>query len=127
MLRPVHFELYAEDLQRAKKFYETVFGWQFSKWEGYDYWMIKTGSDSEKGIDGGMLPRKGTVGENDPVIGYVNTIDVPNLDEYSEKVKAAGGINVVPKRAIPKMAYLAYFKDTEGNIFGMFESNPEAK
>ena len=58
MPRPIHFEIPAENPQRAMQFYETLFGWKFQKWEGdSDYWLITTG-DSQPGIDGGLMRRR---------------------------------------------------------------------
>jgi predicted enzyme related to lactoylglutathione lyase len=54
-------------------------------------------------------------------------MDVPNFDEYSKKILDAGGVVAVPKTAMPGMAYLGYFKDNGGNIFGIWEENKEAK
>src|SRR5271154_5487358 len=60
MPRPIHFEIHAENPQRAIKFYTDLFGWTFSKWNGpQDYWLIKTGEPGTPGIDGGLLPRRG--------------------------------------------------------------------
>ena len=76
MPRPIHFEIPAENPERAMKFYSSVFGWKFSKWGGpVDYWMISTGQPGEPGIDGGLMPRR------DPAQPCVNTIAVPNVDE----------------------------------------------
>ena len=60
MPRPVHFELEAEDPERAVRFYTDVFGWKFDKWEqeGFPYWLITTGGPEEPGIDGGLGPRQ---------------------------------------------------------------------
>ena len=58
MPRVVHFELPADDPQRAVGFYEKVFGWTITKWEGpFDYWLVTTGSDDELGINGAITPR----------------------------------------------------------------------
>src|SRR5215469_8339278 len=74
--RPVHFEIPAENPERAMQFYTTLFGWKFQKWDGpMDYWMIFTGQTGEPGIDGGLMPRR------DPAQPCVNTIGVANLDQ----------------------------------------------
>jgi predicted enzyme related to lactoylglutathione lyase len=111
----------ADDPERAVKFYKDVFGWKITKWAGpQDYWLITTGPDGQMGINGGLFKRQGPV-------GHVNTIDVPSVDEFAEKVKAAGGEQVVPKMTIPGVGYLAYCKDTEGGIFGIMQSDHSAK
>jgi uncharacterized protein len=127
MPRVVHFEIHAADPERGVKFYEKVFGWTFQKWEGpMDYWLITTGPDSEPGINGGLLPRRGEI-DGQAVIAYVCTIGVDDLDATAATVEANGGTVAVPKMPIPGMGWLAYYKDTEGNIFGMMESDPNAK
>ncbi|HVK40733.1 MAG TPA: VOC family protein [Candidatus Kapabacteria bacterium] len=119
MPRVVHFEISADDPERAKDFYTGVFGWDFQSWGGpMDYYMVRTGEGP--GIDGGMFKRRGDV-------GHVNTIDVPSVDDFAASVVAKGGQVVVPKNAIPGIGWLVYCKDTEGNIFGMMQSDPEAK
>jgi predicted enzyme related to lactoylglutathione lyase len=122
MPRPVHFEISADDMERAKEFYEQVFGWRIEKWEGpIEYWNIMTGEESETGIDGGLMRRE----EQPP--GTVNTIDVPNLDEYMAKAKDAGAEIVMDKMPVPGVGWMCYIKDTEDNVFGMMEMDESAK
>ncbi|MGD8634268.1 MAG: VOC family protein, partial [Anaerolineales bacterium] len=83
MGRVVHFELPADDPERAIKFYEQTFGWTFQKWEGpMEYWFVSTGPEDEPGIDGGLARRE------DPDSSTENTIDVESVDEAVEKIKA---------------------------------------
>ena len=122
MSRPVHFEISADDPERAKEFYERVFGWKVEKWDGpIEYWMISTGAEDEPGIDGGLMKRE----ETPP--GTVNTVDVPNLDEYMAKAVEAGATIVQPKMAVPGVGWMCYFMDTDGNVMGLMESDPSAK
>src|SRR5579872_5292277 len=110
MPRPIHFEIPAEDPDRAMEFYKKVFGWTFQKWDGpMPYWMIITGSDKEPGINGELMPRR------DPAQPCVNTVGVTDLDDSLATVAAHGGKEVVPKMAIPGVGWLAYCKDTEGH------------
>ena len=125
MPRPIHFEIHAADPERAIAFYQKLFGWQFTAWEGpMPYWVIKTGDGP--GIDGGILPRKGTISADAPVIAYVCTIDVAQLDDSVAKALELGGEMALPKQAIPGIGWLAYLKDPEGNIFGMMQNDPAA-
>jgi len=127
MPRPVHFEIPAENPQRAIDFYSKVFGWKFRKWDGpMDYWLIKTGPDGQPGINGGMVRRQGLI-DGQAVIAYVCTIDVANLDQQIKDVGNKGGQIVLPKMPIPGLGWLAYGKDREGNIFGMMQSDKTAK
>lgn len=122
MPRVVHFEIDAKKPDRAIKFYEKVFSWKIKKWEGpVEYYLITTGKESEPGIDGGLSRRT----ESEP--STVNTIDVPSVDEFIKKVEANGGTIIRPKMAVPGVGYMAYFKDPEGNIFGMMENDESAK
>jgi predicted enzyme related to lactoylglutathione lyase len=126
MPRVVHFEIHAENPERAIAFYQSVFPWEFSKWPGpTDYWLIKTGPDSQPGINGGLLRRMGVI-DGTAVIAYVCTVDTDSVDASTAKVTAAGGSIVLPKMAIPQVGWLVYCKDTEGNIFGIMQSDPGA-
>ncbi|MFZ2522705.1 MAG: VOC family protein [Minisyncoccia bacterium] len=130
--RVVHFEIYAQDVERAKKFYSDVFGWEYQKWDfgGQAYWGILTApkGSTEHGIDGGLLkrPSQDPTGK-DPVIGYCCTVQVVDIDVTITKIEKAGGTLALAKMAIPGMAWQAYYKDTEGNIFGIHEPNVNAK
>ena len=126
MPRVVHFEIHADDPQRAVNFYQDIFGWQINKWEGpEDYWLVITGPDNEPGINGAILRRHGPV-NGDAVIAYICTIDVPSVDDVTAKITAHGGTIALPKMAVPQVGWLAYGKDTEGNIFGVMQSDPSA-
>jgi predicted enzyme related to lactoylglutathione lyase len=129
MPRVIHFEIHAGDPERAIKFYQTLFGWTFQKWEGpMPYWLVTTGPDNQPGINGGLLPRQGPAPlDNQAVISYVCTIDVESLDASIGSVEANGGGIALPKMPVPGIGWLAYCKDTEGNIFGMMQSDPNAK
>jgi len=121
MSRVVHFELAADDPERAVSFYSNVFGWKVDKWDGpEDYWLATTGDKSEPGIDGAIMRRS----EHMPPV--VNTIGVSSVDDTVAKITANGGQVVAPKMAIPGVGYLAYCVDTEGNTFGIMQSDPSA-
>ena len=119
MNRVVHFEIPADDISGASKFYEGVFGWTFQKYEGpVDYWMIKTG-DGEPGINGGLMERRGPG-------GWINVIDVQSVDDTVERIRLKGGKVVVDKMPIPGVGYLAYCQDTEDNVFGVMQMDESA-
>lgn len=127
MARVVHFEIHADNPERAIKFYSSVFGWEFTRWDGpADYWLIQTGADNEPGINGGLVRRQGVV-DGTAVIAYVCTLDVTSLDECLARVTQSGGQIALPKQEVPGVGWLAYAKDTEGNIFGMMQANPNAR
>lgn len=127
MPRVVHFEIHAGDPNRAVDFYTKLFGWTFQKWEGpMDYWMVITGADDQPGINGGMVQRQGEI-DGQAVIAYVCTVDVADVDASLETALANGAEIAVPKMAVPGVGWLAYCKDTEGNIFGMMQADPNAE
>lgn len=124
MSRVVHFEVHAEDPQRAIRFYHEVLGWTFQPGGG-DYWMIETGPADQPGINGGLVARRGMI-DGTAVIAYVCTVDSADVDASLASVERAGGTVVVPKMAVQGVGWLAYAKDTEGNIFGMMQNDPSA-
>ena len=122
MPRVVHFEVDAKKPERAIRFYEEVFGWKIEKWKGpIDYWLIMTGKEKEPGIDGGLSIRT----EAKP--STVNTIDVASVDKYLKKIVDNGGKIVRPKMAVPGVGWMAYFKDPEGNTWGIMKSDQSAR
>ena len=126
MNRVVHFEVHAEDPERAIRFYSAVLGWSFTHWGGpMDYWLITTGPDDQPGINGGMVRRMGAI-DGQAVIAFVCTVDVASVDDSVAKALENGGTAALPKVAIPGVGWLAYVKDTEGNIFGMMQNDPSA-
>lgn len=130
MPRPVHFEIHAENLERAVEFYTSVFGWESQDWSGMaggPYVGLITGPDDEAGINGAIMPREGAnpiVGG--PIGGAVLTIQVDDFDETAARIMQAGGRVAVPKHALAGMAWQGYFHDTESNFFAIHQADPEA-
>jgi predicted enzyme related to lactoylglutathione lyase len=127
--RPIHFEIHAADPERVQRFYGALFGWSFTPVQGMPYHLIHTGTDGEPGIDGGLVRRIGpnpAPQEPTPVVGYVCTINVDDLDGSVEKAVALGGVVALPKMAVPGFGWLAYCKDSESNVFGMMQLDPSA-
>jgi predicted enzyme related to lactoylglutathione lyase len=108
----VHFEIPADDMQRAKTFYTNLFGWKFEGVQGMDYMIVDT-----YGLGGGMVKRIQT---NQQIFVQIG---VPSVDEYSTKVEKLGGKIIVPKTPIPGMGYFAICTDTENNVFGIVETD----
>ena len=118
MGRVVHFEITANDMKRAKKFYET-FGWKIedSGMEGTDYQLAKTGEDSI-GLDGAIMPKEYNP---QPAILWIS---VDDLDDMLGKVVIAGGKTVGERHSIPGIGETVYIEDTEGNTVGLIQSAP---
>lgn len=122
MHRVVHFELAAQDPERAAEFYRQAFGWVIKKWEGpAEYWLVTTGAESEAGINGGILRHR----EGGP--RTMVTIAVESVDDAVQQVLRCGGQVASPKMAIPGVGYQAYCLDTEGAVIGIHQFDPSAK
>lgn len=123
--RPVHFEIHADDPQRAIAFYTDVFGWTVNQRADQQYWLVSTGPKDEPGIDGAILPRMGDrPAAGAPVVGMVNTMQVADLDVALAKAYERGGVLALDKMVIPGVGTVAYVLDSEANVIGMLQ--PEA-
>lgn len=128
MPRPIHFEIQAANVERAQAFYKALLGWPFKQWGDVPYGLVATGEKDAPGIDGGLLPRQGGApADGAAVNAFACTVDVADLDAYARRAGELGGTIVVPKMPIPAVGWLAYAKDTEGNIFGMMQMDANAK
>jgi uncharacterized protein len=120
----VWFEIPADNIERAKKFYGALFGWKIEKFPAAvgDYWHIDTGGGpAGAGPDGGLLPR---MHSNQPITSYVA---VPSVDESAAKVVKLGGKIMKSKTAVPHMGYFVICTDTENNEFALWECNENAE
>ena len=126
MDKVVHFEIPADDAARAKEFYGSIFEWEMNDADmggGVVYTTAQTVAVDEKmqpkepgAINGGIMKR--TSDTPTPVI----TIQVDSIDEALKKIEAGGGSTVQPRTEIPNMGAFGYFKDSEGNTMGLWES-----
>ena len=126
MDKVVHFELPADNTDRAKKFYQESFDWQITDYPEMKYTIIRTAETDENmmikesgAINGGLF-KKGEV-EN-PVVAPSFSVDVKDIDEAIKKIKNAGGLILKDKTQVGEMGYVAYFKDTEGNILSVWQN-----
>ena len=126
MHQVVHFEIPADDLDRAKTFYGSVFGWELQSvpMGGGEYTVVKTTPVDEQtqmptepgAINGGMMQR------DELLRAPVLTIDVDAIDDALREIEAGGGSTVTPRTEIPGMGAFAYFRDPEGNVLGLWET-----
>ena len=107
MRKVVHFEIPADDVDRATRFYGSVFGWDVRHVPDLDYTLVNT----EPGDEAAGMP-------STPVL----MLDVESVDDALKQVEAAGGAIVTPRTEIPGMGAFAYFTDPEGNTLGLFEN-----
>lgn len=131
MGRPVHFEIHADDIERAAKFYGEVFGWKFEDWSEYagmPYLGAVTGDEKEPGINGAIMKRQGPPPEQSQAVnGYACTMGVEDYDASEAIILKNGGKVALPKYALPGMAWQGYYLDTEGNLFGIHQPDENAK
>ncbi|MDQ5938828.1 MAG: uncharacterized protein QG642_518 [Patescibacteria group bacterium] len=120
----IHFEVQADDVSRAKEFYEKAFGWKISqamskeKGDPMDYWMLETGPREEPGISGGLYQRT----PENPLHTYDCTILVEDIDKAVADVKANGGTILREKSLMEGIGWFAAGQDTEGNKFGLMQA-----
>jgi uncharacterized protein len=117
------FAINADDVPRARDFYQNVFGWTFEPWGPPNFYRIQTG----EAPTGQALPRSGGLQERrelipgSKMIGFECTITVDNLDETIRSIESHGGKMITSKFRIPSICTVAYFQDTEGNVAGVSE------
>ena len=122
MSRVIHFDLSADNPERAAGFYRQVFNWQVTKWQGpEDYWLIQTGTSQEHGLTGGIA---GRISPHDTTAVI---FDVESVDETANKIVEAGGRIREEKRTISGVGYLVMCFDTDGNTFGIMQLDESVK
>lgn len=121
--RVVHFEIPADDEDRAREFYRQAFGWNMQPMPEMQYTIVSTTESDEQGlpkepgaINGGLMKRQ------EPYKTPVITIDVDDIDSALKKVESLGGATVTPRMEVGAMGFAAYFTDTEGNLMGLWQT-----
>ena len=118
--RVTHFEIPCNDPETTMAFFKTVFNWSFKKFDDQDYWYTDTGDENTPGINGAITKKR------DPNQPITNSISVEDIDKSMEVIENSGGTVVVPKTPIPKNGWLSFFKDPDGNIHGLWQSDINA-
>jgi hypothetical protein len=122
MNRVVHFEFGAVEPARAAEFYRQVFHWEITNWPGpQEYYLVTTGPNDQPGINGGIMRHE------DGQPRTVNTVEVESLEQCAARVRQHGGTVVVERQVIPGVGYQMYCRDTEGNLFGVHQADPNAQ
>ena len=117
----LHFEIPADDVTRARTFYEKTFGWTIKAFPmpagAPEYFGVTTRKDAEPGINGGLMKRM------NPGQPFMNYITVTSIDAIAPAIQANGGLLVLPKQEIGQgMGWIAAFKDPENNIIGLHQA-----
>ncbi len=120
--RVVHFEIPYDEGDRSRNFYSAVFGWEMTEMPDMNYTLIVAGPSGEQGptepgyINGGMMERQ------EPFTAPNLVVEVKSIEESLKAVNEAGGTTVSEREPVGDMGFAAYFKDTEGNLVGLWES-----
>jgi predicted enzyme related to lactoylglutathione lyase len=125
----VHFEIPADNPERATKFYRELFGWEIEKFAsdaGPEYWLMHTvpvnaeGRPARPGVNGGVMRRMA------PGQAPVNYISVEQVDDFVRKAERLGAKVLMAKTPVPGMGWFAQLHDTEGNVFAVWETDSKA-
>jgi predicted enzyme related to lactoylglutathione lyase len=123
MDKVVHFEIPADDLERAQTFYTGVFGWETGSIPAMDYVIVRSVAVDEHqvpkepgAINGGMLQRHA------PITAPILMVQVTSIDEAARRIRQSGGDVVREKRPVGNFGFAAYFRDTEGNVLGLWQT-----
>jgi uncharacterized protein len=119
-----HFAINADDVTRARAFYEKVFGWKSSAWGPPGFYMLELGASS--GLRGSLQQRRELVAGK-PTIGFECTISVDSIDQVEKAVAKNGGKVVMQRSVISGVGTLMFFEDTEGNVFGAMQYDATVK
>ena len=112
-----HFAINADDLPRARRFYEKVFGWQFEAWGPPGFYLLHTGTPQSPGVQGALQQRRELL-PGQRMTGYECTIGVDSADAIADLAQTHGGKVVMAKTIIPTVGELVWLQDPEGNVFG---------
>lgn len=121
MNRVIHFEIPADEPEKVMEFYSTVFGWSFTRHPTEEYWLTSIGDEQQTGIEGAVYS------SGEQFHGLMNVIQVEDIDSAMEKIIQQGGSEYAEKRAVAGLGWVAYFKDPEGTVLGLWQADEDAK
>jgi len=121
-----HFAINADDLPRARRFYEKVFGWQFEAWGPPGFYLLHTGTPQNPGVQGALQQRRELL-PGQRTIGYECTVGVDSADAIADLALANGGKVVMAKTIIPTVGELVWLQDPEGNVLGAMKYEEQRK
>lgn len=121
-----HFAINADNLARARRFYENVFGWQLEPWGPPGFYLIHTGTRDDPGVPGALQKRRELV-PGQRTIGYECTVGVESADATAKAAEANGGKVIMAKTILPTVGELVWLQDPEGNIVGAMKYEEQRK
>jgi predicted enzyme related to lactoylglutathione lyase len=123
MDRVMHFEIPAENMPRAQKFYKNVFGWRIKKVPQMEYYMASTVESDKKGMPKKVGAINGALMEKDKnAKAPVLVITVRSVNSHLKKIERSGGKVVMEPQKVEGMGIYARVQDTEGNVIGIWQS-----
>lgn len=135
-----HFAINADDVERARRFYEKVFGWRTEPYGPPKFYRIFTGSEKEGGgkadpaghiglgtLSQGALQGRRELLKGQKMIGFECTVGVEDVDKIAKAVVANGGRIVMEKTTLLGIGDLIFFEDTEGNVAGAMRYDEQAQ
>jgi hypothetical protein len=120
-----HFAINADDVPRARRFYERVFGWRFEPWGPPNFLQIFPGPDNDPDVRGALQGRRELI-DGQRTVGFECSFGVDDVDAIAAAVVANGGTILIPRTLIPTVGYLIFFRDTEGNAVGAMQYDARA-
>ncbi len=120
MSKIVHFEIPADDPERAGAFYRDVLGWEITRFGGEPYWLVRAGEDGEPGANGAIVAREDL--RRSPVL----IAGVADIDDVLRRAEACGGKVAQGRLPVPGLGWSAYVTDPEDNTIGLFQPDPSA-
>ena len=124
MAHLAHFAINADDVARAKRFYEQVFGWTITAWGPPKFYQIATGGPHP--VRGALQGRRALL-PGQRTVGFECTLSVESIDDTAKAVLANGGKTIMEKSVIVGVGTLMFFQDPEGNAFGAMQFDPGAE
>ena len=121
----VHFEIFASNVERARRFYEQAFGWQFEAAGPPDFYLLTTGTKTDPGLTHGLLAKRSGPAARAPINAFRCTISVHSIKDTAAAVEAAGGKLRSAVVEIPEVGKVLEFADTEDNVVCLAEYLPK--
>jgi predicted enzyme related to lactoylglutathione lyase len=121
-----HFAINADDIGRARQFYESVFGWKFAAWGPPDFFQITTGDADDPGVRG-ALQRRRELAPGLRLNSFEPTFAVADVDATAAALRANGARILMERTTIGGVGHLIFFQDTEGNVAGAMQYDAEAE
>ena len=112
-----HIDIPVTDMERAKSFYSTLFGWQIAAPPGFEDYPMWQAPNQISG--GGLAPR------GDGFTQPRSYVEVDSIDETMALAQANGAREVMAKSPISETSWWAVFEDPDGNVVGLYEGITE--